>query len=257
MQLIKLINLLFLTPELKKNNLHSVIVKKMALSSKKNNFEVNNKNNYIPKSYNQIEYQKSLNNNNINLLFCLGPAGSGKTLFACKYAIESLEYGKTSKIIITRPTIPIEEDMGFLPGNIKEKMYPWTIPIFDIFEEYYSKKDISKLISDNMIEIAPLGFMQGRTFKNSIIIADEMQNSTPNQMFMLLTRLGEKSKMIITGDLMQTKNQNNGLNDIIKKLDIKYDEERLYNEKIKIINMKNIDIQRHQIVSTITKLYNN
>jgi len=197
-----------------------------------------------------------LNNNNLNLLFCIGPAGSGKTLFACKYAIESLEYGKTSKIIITRPTIQIDENMGFLPGNIKEKMYPWTIPIFDIFEEYYSKKDISKLITDNMIEIAPLGFMQGRTFKNSIIIADEMQNSTPNQMFMLLTRLGEKSKMIITGDLMQTKNENNGLNDIIKKIDIKYDEEILYEKKIKIINMKNIDIQRHQIVSTITELYN-
>ena len=258
MQLIKLINFLFLTSAAKKNNLHNGIVKKMDLNSKKN-FEINNNNNnnnYIPKTYNQIEYQKSLNNNNIDLLFCVGPAGSGKTLFACKYAIESLEYGKTSKIIITRPTIPIEEDMGFLPGDIKEKMYPWTIPIFDIFEEYYSKKDISKLIADNMIEIAPLGFMQGRTFKNSIIIADEMQNSTPNQMFMLLTRLGEKSKMIITGDLMQTKNENNGLNNIIKKIDIKYDKERLYEEKIKIINMKNIDIQRHKIVSTITELYN-
>jgi phosphate starvation-inducible PhoH-like protein len=256
MQIFKLINLLFFSPNIKKNNINIDVIRKMDLSSKKKNFEINNKNNYMPKTYNQEEYQKSLNNNNINLLFCLGPAGTGKTLFACKYAIQSLEYNKTSKIIITRPTIPIEEDMGFLPGNIKEKMYPWTIPIFDIFEEYYSKKDISKLIADNMIEIAPLGFMQGRTFKNSIIIADEMQNSTPNQMFMLLTRLGEKSKMIITGDLMQTKNENNGLNDIIKKLDIKYNEERLYEEKIKIINMKNIDIQRHQIVSTITELYN-
>ena len=249
MHISKLINFLLFSPNSKKNNVNSEILKKIDLNLKK-------KNNYIPKTNNQIEYEKALNNININLLFCLGPAGSGKTLFACKHAIEALEYGKTSKIIITRPTIAIEEDMGFLPGDIKEKMYPWTIPIFDIFEEYYSKKDINKLIADNIIEIAPLGFMQGRTFKNSIVIADEMQNSTPNQMFMLLTRLGDKSKMIVTGDLMQTKNENNGLNDIIKKLNKNYDEEQLIEKKIKIITMKNFDIQRHKIVSTITELYN-
>jgi phosphate starvation-inducible PhoH-like protein len=255
MQLLKLINFLFFIPNKNNNNIHNEIIKKMDLSSKKKNYEINNKNNYIPRTNNQIEYQKSLNNDNIKLLFCIGPAGSGKTLFACKNAIESLEYGKISKIIITRPIITIEEDMGFLPGDINEKMHPWTIPIFDIFEEYYSKKDIRNLISDNIIEIAPLGFMQGRTFKNSIIIADEMQNSTPNQMFMLLTRIGEDSKMVITGDLMQTKNKNNGLNDIINKFDINYDDDILYDKKIKIINMKNIDIQRHPIVSTITELY--
>jgi phosphate starvation-inducible PhoH-like protein len=250
MHILNLLYCFFCTPILKKNG-------ETYLNHKNKNFEINNNDlKYIPKTENQIEYNKALYESNINLLFCLGPAGSGKTLFACKYAIETLEYNKKAKIIITRPTIPIEEDMGFLPGNIKEKMYPWTIPIFDIFEEYYSKKDINKLILDNVIEIAPLGFMQGRTFKNAVIIADEMQNSTPNQMFMLLTRLGEKSKMIVTGDLMQTKNENNGLNDIIKKLNNKYEDTQLYDNKIKIINMKNNDIQRHQIVSTITELYN-
>jgi phosphate starvation-inducible PhoH-like protein len=249
MHISKLINFLLFSPNSKKNNANNEILKKIDLNLKK-------KNNYIPKTNNQLEYEKALNNININLLFCLGPAGTGKTLFACKHAIEALEYGKISKIIITRPTIAIEEDMGFLPGDIKEKMYPWTIPIFDIFEEYYSRKDINKLIADNIIEIAPLGFMQGRTFKNSIVIADEMQNSTPNQMFMLLTRLGDKSKMILTGDLMQTKNENNGLNDIIQKLNKNYDEEQLIEKKIKIITMKNSDIQRHKIVSTITELYN-
>jgi phosphate starvation-inducible PhoH-like protein len=120
--------------------------------------------------------------------------------------------------------VAIEEDMGYLPGNIKDKMHPWTIPVFDIFEEYYSKKELNSLVAENKIEIAPLGFMQGRTFKNSIIIADEMQNSTPNQMFMLLTRLGLNSKMIVTGDLMQTNDKNNGLSNIIQKLDNHYDE---------------------------------
>jgi phosphate starvation-inducible PhoH-like protein len=250
MHILNLLYCFFCTPILKKNG-------ETYLNHKNKNIDINNNDlKYIPKTENQIEYNKALYESNINLLFCLGPAGSGKTLFACKYAIETLEYNKKAKIIITRPTIPIEEDMGFLPGNIKEKMYPWTIPIFDIFEEYYSKKDINKLISDNVIEIAPLGFMQGRTFKNAVIIADEMQNSTPNQMFMLLTRLGEKSKMIVTGDLMQTKNENNGLNDIIKKLNNKFEDTQLYDKKIKIINMKNNDIQRHQIVSTITELYN-
>jgi phosphate starvation-inducible PhoH-like protein len=256
MHLFRLINFLFFTPNFKKNNIHTYVLKKIELNYKNKNFEIKNKTNYIPKSDNQLEYKKSLINPNINLLLCIGPAGSGKTLFACKYAIESLEQNKISKIIITRPTIPIEENMGFLPGTIKEKMYPWTIPIFDVFEEYYSKKEINKLVNDNLIEIAPLGFMQGRTFKNAVIIADEMQNSTPNQMFMLLTRLGEKSKMIITGDLMQTKNENNGLNDIIKKLNKNYYQDELYDKKIKIINMKNIDIQRHQVVSTIIDLYN-
>lgn len=214
------------------------------------------KTNYIPKTDNQKYYKESLNNPKINLLFCLGPAGTGKTLFACQYAIQLLQKNKIEKVIITRPTIAIEENMGFLPGDIKEKMYPWTIPIFDIFREYYCKKEITSLVNDNIIEIVPLGFMQGRTFKKSIIIADEMQNSSPNQMFMLLTRIGEKSKMIITGDLMQTSNSNNGLYDITKKLNNKYVlKNDMIKDSINIINMENNDIQRHPIVLTINNLY--
>jgi len=171
---------------------------------------------------------------------------------------QKLQDSEINKIIITRPMIAIEENMGFLPGDIKEKMHPWTIPIFDIFEEYYSKKEINSFIADNVIEIAPLGFMQGRTFKNSIIIADEMQNSSPNQMFMLLTRIGDKSKMIITGDPMQTVNTNNGLNDIVTRLDQGYySKQEMYEDSIDIIRMKNTDIQRHHIVSKINILYGN
>ena len=244
MRLIKLSYLYILYP----------VFSKRAFSNIKTN--IKKKLNYIPKTQNQLEYYESLNNKNIDLLFCNGPAGSGKTLFACKYAIEELSNNNINKIVITRPTITIDEDLGFLPGNIKDKMHPWTIPIFDIFEEYYSKKDLTKLVSDNIIEISPLGFMQGRTFKNSIIIADEMQNSTPSQMFMLLTRFGKDSKMIITGDLTQTNNKDNGLNDILLKLNNNYyNNYEMVEDKIKIIKFEINDIQRHNIVSVITKLY--
>ena len=222
-----------------------------------NDNDVKNINNYKPKTLNQKEYKNSLYDDNVKLLFCLGPAGSGKTLFACQYAIDMFKKNNVDKIIITRPTIAIEEDMGFLPGDIREKMFPWTIPIFDIFQEYYTKKDIDFLINQNKIEIAPLGFMQGRTFKNSIIIADEMQNSTPNQMFMFLTRLGDNSKMIVTGDLMQTTNKKNGLSDIINKLNDNYNKKDndLVNNGINIIKLNSADIQRHPIVAKITDIY--
>jgi len=232
-----------------------IINKSLSTNNLKNSLKSNL--NYIPRTSNQKEYYNSLTDKNIDLLFCNGPAGSGKTLFACKYAIEELSENRINKIVITRPTVTIDENIGFLPGGIKEKLHPWTIPIFDIFEEYYSKKDLTKMIFNNIIEIVPLGFMQGRSLKYSIIIADEMQNSTPSQMLMLLTRIGENSKMIITGDLSQTSNPKNGLNDVLQKLNINYyDENELVQDNIKIINMKIKDIQRHKIVSTITNLYN-
>jgi phosphate starvation-inducible PhoH-like protein len=213
---------------------------------------------YNPKTPNQKEYKKSLYDKNIDLLFCTGPAGTGKTLFACQYAIDTLKKKEINKIIITRPTVSIEENMGYLPGDIKAKMYPFTIPIFDIFTEYYTKKELDLMIHENIIEIAPLCYMQGRTFKNSIIIADEMQNSSPLQMFMLLTRLGINSKMIVTGDPMQTKESNNGLSSIIKKLEDKYiNIKNMNNNKINMIKLENNDIQRSYIVSIIEDLYNN
>lgn len=213
---------------------------------------------YTAKTNNQNNYKKSLYNPDINLLFSIGPAGTGKTLLACQYAIKSLQNKETNKIIITRPTVSIEEDMGFLPGDINAKMHPFTIPIFDIFEEFYSKKDINEMLKENIIEIAPLGFMQGRSLKNCIIVADEMQNSTPSQMFMLLTRLGINSKMILTGDLMQTNNKNNGLSDILYKLSKYYlTSKDMNSDGIDIINLNNEDIQRSNIVKKITDIYFN
>jgi len=155
------------------------------------------------------------------------------------------------KIVITRPIVTIEEDIGFLPGNIIKKMDPWTKPIFDIFLEYYSKSELDLLLYNGKIEICPLVFMRGRTFKNSFIIADEMQNSSPNQMKMLTTRLGINSRMVITGDLNQTDIlKENGLEDFINKVFL-YKNSKL----IKFISFNNNDVERSDIVKEVINLY--
>lgn len=135
-------------------------------------------------------------------------------------------------------------------------MYPWTLPIFDVFNEYFSKNEVESMVKDGIIEISPLGFIQGRTFKNSVIVADEMQNSSVEQMYMLLTRIGSNSKMIINGDLNQNKNKN-GLHDFINKLKKNYlDKSQMNDDRIDLIEMKKEDIVRHEIVTKIIDLYN-
>lgn len=209
---------------------------------------------YKPKTINQDKYFTELNKKEDNIIIVVGPAGTGKTLMACNCAISNLKDNSIEKIIITRPVVPVEEDIGFLPGNINKKMDPWTRPIFDIFEEYYSKSNVNNLILNGQIEISPLGFMRGRTFKNSFIIADEMQNSSPNQMHMLLTRIGVNSRLVITGDLEQSdKLENNGLKDLINK--IKNTELPLTN--IVLIELNSTDIHRSDLVRQIVKLYTN
>ena len=206
---------------------------------------------YTPKTENQKTYVKYLASKMDYILSVVGPAGTGKTLLACIKAIDELNKKNIDKIIITRPIVPVEEEIGFLPGTIEKKMDPWTRPIFDIFLESYSKSELTNMIKENIIEISPLGFMRGRTFKNSFIIADEMQNSSPNQMLMLLTRIGTNSKMVITGDLAQSDRvSNNGLTDYIYKLKNNKIPENFY-----LIEMNNSDIQRSKLVIDILKLY--
>lgn len=207
---------------------------------------------YKPKTINQNKYADALNCKEDNIIIVTGPAGTGKTLLACNSAINYLKKQNIEKIIITRPVVPVEEDIGFLPGNINKKMDPWTRPIFDIFEEHYSKTNINNMVLNGQIEISPLGFMRGRTFKNSFIIADEMQNSSPNQMYMLLTRIGTNSRLVITGDLEQSdKLENNGLKDLINKIK----NTRLDLKNIMLIELNNTDIQRSKLVNQIVKLY--
>ena len=207
---------------------------------------------YSPKTPNQIIYNNILNKDSEYLLSVIGPAGTGKTLLACVNGIQKLKENKIEKIIITRPLVSVEEEeIGFLPGNIERKMDPWVRPIHDVFLDFYSKKEINELMSNNIIEISPLGFMRGRTFKNSLIIADEMQNSTPNQMLMLLTRLGLGSKIIITGDLEQSDlTVDNGLKDLVYKL-----ENNNISENFHLIKMDKSDVLRSQLVTDVLKLY--
>jgi len=235
------------------NNKHMLIGKNiMKLNLKKENHNNKLVNLYVPKTENQNKYVTALNNKEDNIIIVIGPAGTGKTLMACNSAINYLKQQTVDKIIITRPVVPVEEDIGFLPGNLNKKMDPWTRPIIDIFEEYYNKQNINNIMLNGQIEISPLGFMRGRTFKNSFIIADEMQNSSPNQMYMLLTRIGTNSRLVITGDLEQSdKLENNGLRDLVYK--IKNTELKLKN--IMLIELNNTDIQRSDLVNQIIKLY--
>ena len=210
---------------------------------------------YKPKTINQQKYLQAIENENTKLLIAHGPAGTGKTLFACVSAIELLKNNNIDKVVLTRPLISVEEEIGFLPGNINQKMDPWTKPILDIFSEYYKRQEIDQMIYNNIIEIVPLGFMRGRTFKNSYIIADEMQNSTPNQMKMITTRIGDNSKMIITGDLNQSDLQEkNGLDDLIQKYE-KYNTDSQVDDLIQIIKLENNDIERSQIVKMLMNIY--
>ena len=159
---------------------------------------------YLPKTENQKRFVESLDNPENKLVVVLGPAGTGKTLFACLKAIKDLKAGLVNKIVITRPVVTVEEDIGFLPGNMNHKMDPWMRPIFDIFLEFYSQRDLDGMLQSGVIEISPLAFMRGRTFKRCFILADEMQNSSPNQILMLMTRIGDGSRMVVGGDLYQS-----------------------------------------------------
>ena len=214
---------------------------------------------YKPRTDNQLQYVQYLNDKSIPIVLGIGPAGSGKTLFACNQAVAALKSGSVSKIILTRPVVSVEEDIGFLPGSLIHKMDPWTRPIFDILLEFYQQKDIDGMLHGGVLEISPLGYMRGRTFKNAFIIADEMQNSSPNQMLMLTTRIGEGSKMVITGDLKQSdRGSENGLADLMQKIK-KYNHYCLGTNStlpaIRMVEMQGADIQRSPIVSTLLDIY--
>ena len=206
---------------------------------------------YQPKTVNQGAYFNYLNDESNKIIISTGPAGCGKTLFACQKAITQMKSQEIDKIIITRPMVTVEEEIGFLPGNIIRKMDPWTKPIFDIFLEFYSKTELDLMLHNGKIEICPLAFMRGRTFKNAFIIADEMQNSSPNQMKMLVTRLGVNSRIVITGDLNQTDFiKENGLHDFISRFE-NYNKSQL----IKLVRLENEDIERSEIVKNVIAIY--
>ena len=207
--------------------------------------------NIIPRNFNQDDLLGHIENQNTNIVFAVGPAGTGKTLISTLAGIKLLKSNKINKLVITRPAVSVDEQHGFLPGTLQEKMAPWTRPIMDVFEEYYTPEQIEYMLTDNKIEIAPLAYMRGRTFKDAYIIADEMQNATDNQMKMLLTRLGNNSKIIVTGDLDQHDRgyESNGLKMFMERLT------KTPSEIIKEVCFTNKDIERHPAVAEVLRLY--
>jgi phosphate starvation-inducible protein PhoH and related proteins len=200
---------------------------------------------------NQKLYLSKLYSESTSIVLAIGPAGTGKTMLAVQYGVKLFQEGKVDRIVVTRPAVSVDEDLGFLPGDLNEKMAPWTRPIFDVLGEYYQKKEIANMLEEGVIEISPLAYMRGRTFKNAYIVADEMQNATQNQMKMLLTRLGEGSKMVVTGDLAQADRvSDNGLIDFCNLL-----EQKEYLEHIDIIRFDSKDIERHNAVKEVLAVY--
>lgn len=215
--------------------------------------QFNKKIQIVPRNKHQEDYVCNLYDYHKNIIFATGPAGTGKTLLAVLAAIKAFKEGNVKKIVLTRPAVEVDNERhGFLPGDLNAKMEPWTKPIFDILQEHFSTREIAKMLEEQILEISPLAFMRGRTFKHSWIIADEMQNATPNQMKMLLTRLGEESRMIITGDIKQTdrKEGENGLIDF-DALMAKFGN----SPYIYWVKFDHADIERHPAVAEILKIY--
>jgi len=234
-----------------KNNVQSKMLKNknsVDTSSKVLNSIDTWKKTIYPKSDGQNKYIQAVNE--YDVIFGLGPAGTGKSYLAVAKAVQSLKKGHIDKIILSRPAVEAGENLGFLPGDMKDKVDPYLRPIYDALYEMMPFETVEKKIQEGIIEIAPVAFMRGRTFKNSFIIIDEAQNTSSIQMKMILTRLGYGSKMIINGDLTQ--------------IDIKYindsglstAKKKLSNLKtIKFINLNKKDVVRHKIVSEIISAY--
>ena len=206
----------------------------------------------VPRTRNQERLVLALQDSDQHIVITAGPAGTGKTYLAMLAAVKAFRAGDVDRIILTRPAVGVEgEEHGFLPGDLNQKMDPWVRPLTDILREYYRQQDVAAMLEEQTIEIAPLGFMRGRTFKSAYIIADEMQNATPNQCKMLMTRIGENSKIVITGDIEQADRikGNNGLADLCQKLS----EGGVTG--IAVCNLDNKDIQRHRIIDSVLKLY--
>lgn len=201
------------------------------------------------KNYGQLQYVKAINRKDI--VFGVGPAGTGKTFLAVVMAVQALKEGSVKKIILTRPAVEAGESLGFLPGDLKEKVDPYLRPIYDALYTIYGTEQANRMMERGVIEIAPLAYMRGRTLDDAFVILDEAQNTTIAQMKMFLTRLGFGSKMIINGDKTQIdlpKGVKSGLVDAIQKL--------AEIERIKFVTFDEFDVVRHPVVAEIIKAYN-
>lgn len=200
------------------------------------------------KTINQINYLKSLETNDI--IFAVGPAGTGKTFLGVCYASKLLKTGACKKIVLVRPVVEAGEKLGFLPGDLKEKIDPYLVPLYDCLDDCFGKEHVEKLMEKGAIEVCPLAYMRGRTLDNSIIILDEAQNATTSQMKMFLTRLGFNSKMIITGDITQIDLPYKTKSGLVEAYEL------LNNIKgIAMCSFDKADVMRHPLVYKIVAKY--
>ncbi len=202
----------------------------------------------VPKTIGQKQYLQSIRSNDV--VFGIGPAGTGKTYLAVAAAVSQLIDGSIKRLILSRPAVEAGETLGFLPGDLQEKILPYLRPLYDALYDMLDREDVAKLIDKGVIEIAPLAYMRGRTLSESFVILDEAQNTTSEQMMMFLTRLGNDSKMVITGDLTQIdipRSRQSGLlevKDILKSL-----------KGINFHYFKSTDVVRHHLVQKIIEAY--
>ncbi len=202
----------------------------------------------IPRSKKQKEYVRSLKTNQI--VMSLGPAGTGKTYLAVAVALSMLLEKKVERIILSRPAVEAGEKLGFLPGDMKEKIDPYLRPLYDSLYDLLDYDKIQRKIESGSIEIAPLAFMRGRTLKNSFAILDEAQNATETQIKMFLTRIGENSKLVVNGDPSQVDLPNKNQSGLIKSQFILKDI-----KEISVINFDHQDVMRHPLVTKIVEAY--
>lgn len=200
----------------------------------------------------RTEKQKTYINNlaKNNIIFSLGPAGTGKTYLAVAVAVSKLMSGEVKKIILSRPAVEAGENLGFLPGDLKEKIDPYLIPLYDSLYELAGYEKMQKKIEDGTVEIAPLAFMRGRTLKDSFVILDEAQNATDTQIKMFLTRLGKNTTMVVNGDPSQIDLPGSKSSGLLKSINILDDI-----DEIKITRFDTSDVQRHPLVSKIIDAY--
>ena len=204
----------------------------------------------VPRNLAQENLVASLENPNKFITFAVGPAGTGKTLLATLHAIKCFKAGLVEKIVITRPNVAVDDkDIGYLPGDILKKMTPWMMPVLDVFAEFYTSIEIQTMLEENIIEMVPIAYVRGRTFKNAYIIFDEAQNSTPTSLLSILTRIGDGSKMVVTGDLKQgDRGGQNGLADFIGRFSNQ-------SKFIDVIKFENKDVERHKVIKDVLNIY--
>ena len=202
----------------------------------------------VPRSATQIDYMKCLVKDDV--IFALGPAGTGKTYLAVAQAVAQLINGSVQRLILSRPAVEAGERLGFLPGDMKEKVDPYLRPLYDALYDCMPPEQVERRMASGEIEIAPIAFMRGRTLADAFVILDEAQNTTPMQMRMFLTRLGEGSRMVITGDPSQTDlpgGQKSGLNDAVDTLQ--------GIDGVRFVRLTSKDVVRHDLVTRIVEAY--